>query len=49
MSQHCSTEGGVLLGVENGKFWPILALLTQIYTFFWRTFTDITNAVVYQN
>ena len=41
--------GGVLCSLENTKFWPILAILSQIYTLYGVIFTGPKSAIVFQN
>ena len=40
---------GVLLSLEDTKFWPILAILSPIYTLLGVYFTSPNNVMVYQN
>ena len=39
----------VLFSIEKAKFWPILAILSQIYVLFGVLFTSTNSAVEYQN
>ena len=41
-------QEGVLFSTENAKFWPILAILPQLYAVFGILIKGLNNAVVYQ-
>ena len=42
----CTFQGGALFCTGNAKYWPIWALLLQMYEFFGAPFTGLNIAAV---